>query len=49
MEEMAHEALELAKISVLGEYEVGLAMQLILTNDGNSFTPENLSASSNQG
>ena len=46
---MTDKEVELANLSVLGEYEVGLEMKLVLTNGGNDPTPENVPESSNQG
>ena len=39
---MAEEVVEIEILEVLGEYEVGLAMETVLTDDDNSSTPENM-------
>ena len=41
MKEMAEEVAKLVNLAVLGDDEVGLAMQLMLTNYGNSLAPKN--------
>ena len=41
--------MELANLSVLGEDEVGLLIQIMPTDDDNALTPENVPAITNQG
>ena len=40
MKEMAEEVAKHVNLAVLGDDEVGLAMQLMLTNYGNSLAPK---------
>ena len=49
VEEMEEEVVELANLSVLGEEEVGLEMQLEPNNDDNTPAPYNVTESKNQG
>ena len=46
---MAEEVVDLKKLAVLGEDEVGLVMQLVPIDDDNAPAPENVPEISNQG
>ena len=48
-EEMVGEVMELKILALLGEDEVGLAIQLVRTNDDNSTAPKNFPTSTIQG
>ena len=49
MEEMADKVVELANLAVLGEDEIGLAMHIVLNDDENAPSPENVPASTDKG
>ena len=49
MEDMEEELVDIANLSVLGNDEVRLEMQLIPTNDKNYPAPENTTEIKNQG
>ena len=49
MEEMADKVVELANLAVLGEDEIGLAMHIVLNDDENAPSLENVPASTDKG
>ena len=49
MEEMADKVAELANLAVLDEDEIGLAIYIVLKDDDNAPSPENMLASTDKG